>query len=768
MKKNNKKSLITPESIFDYSVIEDPQFSPDGNLIAFVQMKPDEETNSYRRSIWFVKSVGNAQPVRFTSGGSDFCPRFSPDGEKLAFISRRNGTNQIFIIPLKGGEASQITYMVNGVSDISWSPDSRWIAFISESTLEEHSIEDSNLMYCQASLEMTKAWAINHQQELKDPRLITKLPYRTGTSFFDGKYRHVYIISSTGGMPKRLSNGTYHHAAPDWSIDSKFVISNTNRDQSSGDENFELWSSIIQFDIASGKETVLVSEVSEEGREVFVSPNGDLLAYTLVSKSESPYADPYYVAVSPNRPEANSKKVSSDSQTVVSFKWDIDNEHLYFLIHEKGDGKIVRTSILTGDTEDIVTGKRMVEQFSISKSGQKIAYTSSAPTDPSNLYILDIKTNKTRQLTNFNAQFIENHLLSQPVELLYKSENDREIQGWYFRPANYDPEHNYPVAVEIHGGPQIMWGNSFWHEFQVLCSRGYYVFFCNPRGSAGYGTEFQRIRGKGGYTDMPDIMNGVKALLGKEKNADQARLCVTGGSYGGFLTGWVVTHTDIFKAAVSQRGVYDELNMFGSGDIPESVEWYHDGAPSTQNLLELWDYSPVAHSKKVTTPLLILHSELDYRCPISQAESFFAHLRRNGNRDVQMLRFPREGHELSRRGEPQHRVERLNRIVDWFDKHIDYHEVFGREVDKKEFHRLFPDLKDWKIEQNKVKRVVYCGNGDIGNLMMNKLHHKIKTSKSQIAFLLNEKELTIEIQNESLKTVTLNEVYLAKKLNRFI
>ncbi len=409
----------------------------------------------------------------------------------------------------------------------------------------------------------------------------------------------------------------------------------------------------------------------------------------------------------------------------------------------------------------------MVEQFTVSECGKKITFTTSTPTDPSNLFILDLTTNKTKQLTNFNLQFVENHLLSHPTELRYKSDNGIEIQGWFYRPVNYDPNNLYPVAVEIHGGPQIMWGNSFWHEFQVLCSRGYYVFFCNPRGSAGYGTEFQKIRGKGGYTDMPDIMNGVKALLKKEKNADPKKLCVTGGSYGGFLTGWIVTHSNIFKAAVSQRGVYDELNMFGSGDIPESVEWYHNGVPSTQNLEELWEYSPVAHSRNVTTPLLIMHSELDYRCPISQAESFFAHLRRNGNRDVQMLRFPREGHGLSRNGEPLHRVERLYRIANWFDLHISNNNVFNTTIDEINFYELFPDLKDWEINHNKLKKVIFCGNRYIGNIVMNKLHKKLKKSISQISFILDEKELSIIIKNNDFEKITLNEIYLAKRLNRY-
>jgi dipeptidyl aminopeptidase/acylaminoacyl peptidase len=169
---------------------------------------------------------------------------------------------------------------------------------------------------------------------------------------------------------------------------------------------------------------------------------------------------------------------------------------------------------------------------------------------------------------------------------------------------------------------------------------------------------------RGEYTDVPEILAGVGALLERESAADEGRLVATGGSYGGFLTGWTVGHADRFKAAVAQRGVYDQLNMFGSSDIPECVEWYHNGLPGEENLLELWEYSPAAYADRVTTPTMLLHSDLDYRVPVSQAEMFFTALRRHGNRDAVFVRYPREGHELSRSGEPRHRIDRLHRIVE--------------------------------------------------------------------------------------------------------
>ena len=766
--KDNSKMLkpICPESLFDYSIIEDPQFSTDGKKIAFVRMQADEEGNDYHRTIWMVDTDGKSEPYPFTNGTSDQNPRWSPDGTRLAFISSRDGSSQLYVISLNGGEAVQITDMVGGVSNINWSPDSKWIAFNSLSTLNEHHLEDLGVLYNKGLKEVPKEWSKMHRQELQDPRVVTQLPYRTGTAFFDGCYQHIYVISSKGGSLMRLSNGEYHHGAPEWSKDSKFVFSNSKRDQSSGEENFELWSSVLKFDIYSAKEEVILSEVSEEGREIEISPDGRWLAYFYVQKAESPYEEPYYVAVNSCVEKAENKIISTEDQTVINFKWDSDSKHIYFLVHDHGDGKIVQNDLAGGTPREIVYGKRMVEQFDVSTDGKMIAFSVSSPITPGDLFIKNVDTGEENQLTHFNKDFETSHAFSIPDELEFTGTDGLSIQGWYFKPKDFNPQKTYPAVVEIHGGPQIMWGNSFWHEFQVLCSRGYFVFFCNPRGSAGYGARFQKLRGKGGYTDMADIMNGLDAFLAKERSVDQNRLCVTGGSYGGFLTAWIVTHTGRFAAAVAQRGVYDELNMFGSGDIPESVEWYYGGVPREENLKELWEYSPIAHAKNVTTPLLILHSELDYRCPISQAESFFTHLRRNGNRDVNMVRFPREGHNLSRNGEPWHRIERLRRITEWFDHQIKYTSLIDEILTDDQLNQWIYTLKAWRRENLKLIRSTESGNNDIANMMVRKIWNYLKMNKKQCNLIIEGSRLTVEIQGIDSRGITMREILLADRLNK--
>lgn len=759
---------ITPESLYDFSIIEDPQFSPDGTRIAFVKQIADDSCNGYLRSIFFAAASGRQKPVQVTHGAQDYCPRWSPDGEKLAFISTRSGAPQIYVISVSGGEAAQLTSMVSGVSNISWSPDGKWIAFNSDATEAERDLEDADLLYNSTLRPDAKAWSMKQRDQLRDPREITKLPYRTGTAFFDGCYHHVYIIPSAGGTPKRLTTGDYHNSAPVWSKDSRCVITNSNREQSSGEENFELWSSIFSYEIETGKETLLVHEVAEEGTTVDVSPDGRWLMHTYVPKVASPYQEPYQVAVSANEAGTAPLYISDKDLTIAKHQFAADSEHIYYIIHTQGKAKLARLTREGKDLEIILEGDFMVENFSVDPTGRYIACTASSSAKPSDLYVLDLKTGKVKQLTHFNREFENSHFFSIPKEIRYKSTNGVEIQGWYMYPRNFDPSKSYPLAVEIHGGPQIMWGTSFWHEFQVLASHGYFVFFCNPRGSAGYGAEFQRIREGGGYTDMPDIMNGMDTVLSMEKSADPDRLAVTGGSYGGFLTGWVVTHTDRFKAAVAQRGVYDQFVHFGSGDIPEAIEWYYGGKPRPETLQELWEYSPSAHAKNVTTPTLILHSEQDYRCPISMAESFFAHLRRNGNRNSHMLRFPGEGHELSRSGKPHHRIERLNRIVGWFDKFIKHEGNTPTPLAPAELRSWLRELPGWHSEKGSLIKTVPCGNFDLSVRLLNRIADLLQLDKRTAEITVGANDLTIRLTHPDIRKITLGEALEAKRIEKTI
>jgi len=286
------------------------------------------------------------------------------------------------------------------------------------------------------------------------------------------------------------------------------------------------------------------------------------------------------------------------------------------------------------------------------------------------VWAIDLKTKRERRLSGLNADFLERKRVQPVEELWHESDDGTEVQGWLIKPPGFRKDRKYPLAVEIHGGPHVMWSAAeatMWHEWQLLASAGYVVFFCNPRGSDGYGFAFKdAIHDDWGGPDMADILSGVDHVV-KRGFVDERRLCVTGGSFGGFMTAWIVGQDRRFAAAVAQRGVYEMLSFYGTTDVSRLIEWEFDARP-WEDPLKLWAAAPIAHAEKIQTPLLILHSENDFRVPIAGAEELFVALRKLG-KTVKFVRFPEEGHELSRSGQPKRVVKRLEHILAWFEEH---------------------------------------------------------------------------------------------------
>jgi len=260
-------------------------------------------------------------------------------------------------------------------------------------------------------------------------------------------------------------------------------------------------------------------------------------------------------------------------------------------------------------------------------------------------------------------------LVAPTEEITYSAPDGSQIQGWVLKPPDFNPKQKWPLAVNIHGGPHVMWSPAtpaMWLEWQLHAARGYVVFYCNPRGSDGYGDQFRTaIHNDWGEADMADILSGVDAVV-EEGYIDSKRMAVTGGSYGGFMTAWIVGHDQRFAAAVSQRGVYQLMSFYGTTDVPQLIEGEFN-TMAFDDPEKMWKYSPFAYVREMRTPVLLIHSDQDYRVPISDAEQLFTALKKL-NRRVEFVRNPREGHELSRSGEPMHRIDRLEKMTAWFDK----------------------------------------------------------------------------------------------------
>lgn len=669
-----KKKLITAEDLYELQFVEDPHLSPDGKHIAFVKMSLDKLTNKYKRSIWLTNlSTGTPTTRQFTFGSKpDTSPRWSPDGETLAFVSARNDKPQIYLIDLNGGEARAITTMPNGATNPVWSPDGKRLAFNSRMNAEERKREDSGKDDAPPSNELEA----KHRKEIKedeekkkiDPRIITKLPYRTGTEYSDDRYAHIYVMdvpkTDEKIKPYRLTDGDFHFNEISWTRDGSAIISTQTNDP-----EFTGWFPQDVIRIGTTGKRKPFKRLTPPTYGYFnpqVSPDGKWIAAVRNPDDGKIGHSARLTVMRSTGADVRDLTLNLD-RTVEAFQWSADSKHLYFQAGDHGDTGIYRVSVNGGDPEKIVSGRRMVLGFDVA-SDRSIAFIACTPERPVDLYLVKGKTEK--RITDFNAIYLAEHEVAKTDELRYISPDDQEVQGWLIKPINFKKGRKHPLVVSMHGGPQVMWSPStpsMWLEWQLHAARGYVVFYCNPRGSDGYGEKFGAcIQSDWGTLPMIDIMAGVDRVTAKGF-VDTKRMALTGGSYAGYMSAWIIGHDQRFACAWTQRGVYSIMSMYGTSDIPKFFEWEWDMMPF-DDIKKSWRNSPLAYVREMNTPLAIEHQDQDYRCPVSDAEQLYTALKRL-KKTVVFYRYPREGHEMSRSGEPHHRVDRLNRMMAWFDKY---------------------------------------------------------------------------------------------------
>jgi dipeptidyl aminopeptidase/acylaminoacyl peptidase len=684
----NEPSLVTPKDFYDIVSVDDVQVSPDGQWIAFVRVSADRKDNSYDRTIWLAPTDGG--PLKpFTVGEKDHTPRWSPDGKYLAFVSTRGEDKpQIYLIPTDGGEARRLTNLRHGAQDPAWSPNGEFIAFTSRANAQERENEDKSTEGVvdddppQDAFEAKQRQeAEKHQEELRfDPRVIRRQPYRAGTEYLDDRHTHIYFITAAAAnpessekqpRPRRLTDGERDYAPPIWSPDGGSILTSATRDPDSNTAwiHQDILRIPVPADDALRGEPVPLTGAGFSNFDPQPAPDGRHIAY-LRQPEERIFAQLQRLTIIPSEGGEPYDVAPDFDRGVDEFDWMPDGRTLVFMSGDEGDVNLYQVPMEGGTPVQVVSGRREVVSFDISRQGSQLGFMACTPERPPDLYVSALDGSNERQLTDFNRTFLEKKRVLPVEEVWYTAPDGVEIQGWLIKPHKFDAAKKYPLAVEIHGGPHAMWGPStqtMWHEWQCLAARGYAVFYCNPRGSDGYGYAFRdAIHGQWGPADMPDILAGVDHIV-NEGFIDPKRMVITGGSYGGFMTAWIIGHDPRFAAAVSQRGVYHLTSFFGTTDIPELIEWEFDAWPWGA-YERLWRHSPLAYVEQMTTPLLIIHSEQDFRVPIADAEHLFLMLRWL-KREVELVRYPREGHELSRSGEPRHRVDRLNRIIDWFDKY---------------------------------------------------------------------------------------------------
>ena len=693
--------LVTPESLCELVMLGDPQIAPDGASVVFVHSAVNRAGNSYTRNIWKAalspsprEGQGAGVVGPYTASGKDGNPRWSPDGAWLGFISGRGGEAKVFGLPSAGGEAQVLASHKNSISAFEWSPDGSKIAFSASLIAADRNAEDQPKPNPDPSLEegsepapfkddfaskQDKEKREREEQLRNDPRVVNVFPYRSGTAFFEDRYRHVYVTDAPKNFaeksdvrPARLTDGELNYNAPYFSADGASVFSAVTRDPELG--NLFRYKDAIQIPINqtdSQTEKFAHTKLAVDGKScggVLPSPDGRWLAMLLLGESDPGYNVAWLAVKDLAHPEAIPADLTARlDRNIVEYKWAKDSQHVYFTIESGGRINLWRVSVPGGEVEQLTNEAHDVTAFDVAADG-RIVFVAATAHDPSALFVREAD-GAIYPICQPNKKFGETYALGEIEEFWYASDGFK-IQGWLLKPPGFEPSKKYPLALQIHGGPHVQWTGQFpsmMHENQLLAAHGYVVFYCNPRGSDGYGEAFSEAnRADWGEGPSRDVLAGVDEVV-KRGFVDETRMAITGGSYGGYLTAWIIGHDHRFKAACSQRGVYNLISMRGTTDIP----FFNDresGATPWEDVNKLWDASPLKYAPDIQTPLLIEHSEQDFRVPIEQAEQMFAALRLL-KKPVEMVRWPREGHELSRAGEPRHRIERVRRIVEWFDRY---------------------------------------------------------------------------------------------------
>jgi dipeptidyl aminopeptidase/acylaminoacyl peptidase len=645
---------MTPEDITRIVWIADPQIAPDGQRVAFVATTLSEAKDEYLSQVWVVDAADGA-PRRFTTGPKrDTEPRWSPDGRRLAFVSEREAKKkgQLYVMPADGGEPARLTDLKSGASNPVWSPDGTRLAFLSRvGGWEEPESEEE-------------------KQKSRPPRVVSTLKYKwNGEGFVYDRRPHVFVVSADGdAAPRQLTDGDFADADPAWSPDGRFVAFTSARHEGRDrDDATDIW-----LVAADGGEPQRLTDTAGPAGMASFSPDGRILAY-LGRRHLNEFGRNvrvFTVPVAGGAPTCLTQGLDRSCAALPARPlWSPDGRWITFAAEDQGALSLYRVGAAAdAGPEQVIGGQRVVTGFSLSRDG-RLAFSATDPVTPAEVFVAGADGRGERRLTDLNRSWREEVALSSPERFRFERAGF-EIDGWVMKPFGGVAGTRWPALLNIHGGPHAQYTWGFFDEFQVYAGAGHAVIYVNPRGSQGYGEAFTRavIRDWGGG-DYADVMAGLDEALRRSDFVDPARLGVMGGSYGGFLTSWIVGHTGRFKAACSERAVNDQWGMFGTSDIGHVFNVVELGGTPWERLGDYLDRSPLTYARDVVTPLLIIHSEDDLRCPIEQAEQLFVALKTLG-KEVLFVRFPDENHELSRSGRPRHRLARFRIILDWFAKHL--------------------------------------------------------------------------------------------------
>ena len=642
---------ITPDLVYELVSVSSPSLSPDGSRVAFSRSEYDRERKTHRSRI-MVADLPGGEPTAFTQGDRDGSPCFSPDGASIAFQrSDERGRKQLWLISASGGEARQLTKAEASVNEFAWSPDGSRIAFVSD--VDPDRVPDG--------------------ANSSEPRVtvVRRIRYRFDTQGWRGDaHTHLFVVDVDSGETRQLTDGDCDDHMPAWSPDGERIafVSDRSEDRdvtnrrevyvvpADGGEPVE-WS--------QGLVTMLAATWSPDGRRLAALGTDD-------PRVILPWQSRVFVLEPGEPPQA----ISDGSVSPVGgfppaptpdIRW-TDDDGVLFLGDSRGESFLYRADATGGETRRVWGGGSQIGDLSLDAAADRAVVVSVPPDSAGDLHSVDLDSGSSEQITCYNREYFERR----PAGRMEKFSLDRggvEIESRVVFPPDFDLSGRYPMILDIHGGPQSAFYDAFNPIQQVLATAGYVVLAVNPRGSSGYGIDFVKaVLGDWGGEDYRDIMAAVDEMSGRPF-VDERRLGVTGYSYGGYMTSWIIGHETRFEAAVVGAPVTDLTSMYGTSDIGVSfgeIEWGGSRMDALSRYLEM---SPISYAADVTAPVLLLHGEADLRCPIAQSEQYFVELKRLG-KEVEMVRFPGSYHTFLRMGHPKLREEYLARTLAWFDRYL--------------------------------------------------------------------------------------------------
>ena len=671
--------------------------SPDGKraIYALKTNEPNETDKldfDYRTHLW----ISDFQTLKQITRGTESVAgaSWNADSKQIVFARNVKKQSQIFIMPLDGGEALQLTDLKYGATNPQWSPDGSKILFTVNVTFSEL-LKDSLLNSTKklpswsfekagfktndflknnkkvkanpdGNLEEIRAY-LDKDIEDKKAKVFSRLNFQgESTTEPEMRFNLLFMIEAKeGAKPVQITKNFWSFNNATWSVDGRKIYAVCGLDSMQHPDR-EQNIAIVRMNVDGSELQQLVGEKGVSYNNPTLSPDGKMMVFT-TSKIEWLGFNQIMIA---NADGSNKMPITFD-RAATNFEWSEDSKFVYFTANSNGGVPLYRLEIQSKKVEKLSDFDSGITGFDVSKD--RIVYGKTEVKNPSELYAADLIIKNPIKLSSHNDNFLKNKALSLPQKRTYTNSKGQIVEYWIMKPANIETGKTYPLLLNMHGGPTAMWGpgeSSMWHELQYFCSQGYGVVYANPRGSGGYGKDFQFSNYQDWGTGPTEDVLAAANDAAKESWVDTSRQVITGGSYAGYLTAWIISHDNRFKAAFAQRGVYDLTTFMGEGNAWRLTPNYFGGYPWETKTKDILDReSPYSYVDKIKTPFLIKHGENDLRTGVIQSEMMYKSLKIMG-KEVEYVRMPGATHELSRTGNVRQKIDRMLRIYEFFERYI--------------------------------------------------------------------------------------------------